>query len=1647
MSKAAELIAGLQTQAHYDSEGGFSLDREKARQKMRQFQLADPHRYVLLLVEFAALRGASKIEFEIDADDMHMRCDAVLDWEDLDELYTSLFVDRSGAGIRARRELALACNAVMALNPKFVAIESYGPDGGVRALLRPDAPDEVAEVEALEPQGTRIHVKERFRPGLLVRFVLDSQGTLPEELLLRERCKGSSLPITLDGAPISGGLPEHLIAAVPFETEDLRGVAGLDPARLDRSGIVLLSNGVEIATHELRDSVPGLWFWVDGRALRKDVSQADIARGDPTYAAMLGTIAAARDRVLGELAEAWRMGKFAAGDTPSADDVFKLLSLCFMRWASADWLRPDAGPLGSLAELPLWRTTDDRWLDSRAVASSRVGERGVLYSLRSHDGVIPDGWGTILHPWSGDDEVAAIGRVFVEVEDVTSELARKVPIEKARRQWRARPHEPRLPQGHWPVRMPFAVGEHRGEVSLRPGRRTNVRVIVEGCLLHEVEFEGPLIGVTAVLEGPYLPLADYSRAQLDATWASGLLVVLAQLPALLEGWANVHGLDAAEYVRATSIALCDPSMPARWLEAFGYKAGKPMVERLGAPYLLPRLALDQPQPGILAQIIRFETVDRRKVSLVELERERHVRDYQRGKLLVVVPDAPYLPDVQALVVRASAEERRMLVALFGEGCLIDDTETLQRQVSREEFRRRPKLAPSRPQPSTSAIEIRHADLHGFVAIDAAELRKLEGGRVALIDVVYEDRLLGQVKLPTFLPGVRASLSWPSAPVNPTWSGVSGSLAPLAAALHHGLAELIREQVERCIQLQSRPAGDVRRLIWAAIVAPFLGAEHYAAWRWFRSQSDDLQAAIAGYWPIFELFPQYDVDAIGEALSLLRSDERAPDHAALVDLLGEPKRGKPLGESREFHRRMLELSPGLERLPMFETFGRRSVGLGELIAAFTQTGSVAWIDDPNLAGFDEGELIVRADVDDRAGFIRLFGEDAPSEASARLRELQQRQQFSTRKPLERIVLDAPIEGVAGSISGRSSTMIAVEFAGGGFEGQLAIPPWAPSESAPMSALLCHRRRPVESVEIHAALPVLGIIDDEQLEFEVQFSKVSRTSSRMAALRKRIDEVLHDQLLPRLAESYTELAPGGRSIAWAWITLHWLRTAEGAGDDPNRLGELGRRFAALPGFVDLDGQPRSLDELIRRYQAVGTLYTIEQASALSWAASEPVLLLRGEDRAVIPRLFAKRTDYAPLLREAAEGHERHRKAPEAPALATIPAPASVLVRVDLDQHGLAGALWVPAQYPFDAGVAMVCRGRVVERIGLASPGLVASLAIQGLVLGEVASDRRFTRAELSTEQRRYLIARVVQAYAQLLDEVRVELEHPERLDLREVEPARRRAVRLDILRNAAVALTLAQRRGLAEDPPIADLRRALSEVPLLRLNTGRLISIAVGEQVRPIELNHLGLWEPREPAEEQFESTLFGALAEAGEQAESARKDPETQAERDEQRVGLAMLASLMGQAGRSRAKLEVEVELPVQAAPSPEPATSPRAEPVVPARDLVGELLEAIREELRMVREGQESLLAEGLLDKLRAEPGRGRGPLVKIDGAVVFDSKHPCFVQALDDREDPIWVSFLASVAYTALNHWQDQVTDADELSFHARHAALLASGVLSPAE
>jgi hypothetical protein len=1621
MSTADALIAGLRNDAQFDSEGSFSLDRDRAREKMRQFQLADPHRYVLLLVEAAILRGASAIDFHIDADDMRMSFDAALEWEDLDELYASLFVDRSTVSIRARRELALACNAVMALNPRWVRIESWaaiggGPVTGVRALLRPDAEDEIERVEQAPPDAraplTTIHVKERFRPGLLVRFLHNIADALPEEELLRQRCAMASIPITLDGKPISFGLPRTALAGVSFEAEGLRGVAGINLDDRKRSTLVLLSNGVELVTTTLRDSVPGLWFWVDASNLRKDVSQSDVVSNDESYLRMLSALATPRDRVLARLVELWSGGQLDTLGNFSSGDVFDLLRSCFLRWADHQWLAHDAGALGKLADMPLWRTVDHRWLSPRELSAQADPERGIMYTTRDYSGVVPLGWGPVIHAYEGPGEVEAIRRVYPHAaHDATTQLEREVPWERNRRRWLGRSHPPTLPAAVGPATAAITTDTIIGQARIvRPGIVSNVRIIVDGCLLCELTVDVDFLGVSAVLAGPFTPLRDYSRPRHDRTLATAALLLLGQLPRMITAWIEHEGESAAGELRRVLAALSRPSFAADWLQSFGFaeQTALQMVARLGAPRLLPALGLDSNEPTYLAHVPLFDTIDGRRVSLVDLNLERRGRAREPGKLLVidrsVISTNATAPE---LLVHADADERRLLAAVFGAAAIHDDTYAYMRDVGRRSFLARPQAQPALP-PSSWQVIVDRPRIRGVVGIDPLELRRWQASqpRNSTIEVIVEGRLLTTLHAPAWLPGVAASLIWDDAPVNRSWDGLDdapGTTMPLLHAVNTALLELIRARAEAAIELEARPDDDVRRLLWLAMSSPFIATEFAAAWRKFRAQFE-LAAAIDGYMDLAQLITGLPIQDVREAITLLLEDNMLPTRQAVLILL--MRKEPPRHEVWSFQRGVLELYELLERVLLLENTAGTPVSLATLNHHVAATDEIAYVDDLALRFHSHEHLIIRAHPIDHVALHRLFDAKHFNEVSAWIHERAHQQRFATQAQLSAIRL------------ADHDRLVGVEFERDGVTGELAIPPWMPNDSGDMKLTYCHDRRVVQEIGIHAALPVLGILDDPEADLSADYSRVNTTGVRMYTIRKLLDEVLAEQLLPALAKAFPTLDASRQSVARGWILVHWHRTSPRAGQHPNRLSAAGREFAALKLFVDVDQTPRSLTELSERFAEHKTLWYVERDLGHPDALPFPVVLMRPQDHRLLHDLFDPLEDFTRRWNTRIASERRRRRAPDLPG---TEAPADALVRLEVDRHGLRGTLWLPAAVPFDAGVTLGADGKV-----LAVHHPLDELPIMGVVDG-VTADDRFVAPELNGAQTRYLSARAISAYGALLNHHRADLERPDRPDFNNPEQVRLRAVRIELLRGAAISLAHARRRGRSFDAILGNLERRLSDEPLLRLATGRLISVELALQARPPEFAHFDIWDPKEPTvSARVRERLLSDTVEPEPEIEI---EPAPEVESEE-------LIDLEGMLGLSFDEPEQVLERLLD---FDEPASTEPPVKIKPPRDLVAELLERVREELRMLREQHQIVLAEGLLDCISADIRNGR-ELVRIEDGVVFDSRHPRFVRAMDDP-DPIWVSFLASVAYTAINRWLDEITDAHEQVFHHRHAEYLLSG------
>lgn len=1663
MSKAAQLIADLGAEAEFESAGGFSLDREKARQKMRQFQLADPHRYVLLLVEAAALRGAQNIQFEIDSDDMIMRFDAPLTWADLDELYTSLFIDRSVAGVRARRQLALACNAMMALNPKFAVIESHFASGeggrgggdrpgqggpgvqGVRATLRPDEDDDVERIEGAVPGvpagTTRIHVKDRFRPATFVRFLL--RDAIPEKVMLRRYCAMASRNIDLDGERISYGLPGGLLGGVRFDLDGLSGVGGLYPDRLDESSVVLMSNGVEITKHLLTNSVDGLWFWVDAPDFRKDVSQGDVVRRDPAYERVMAAIGPARDQILGRLAQAWQAGQFTASTTPTADQVYERLRRCFVRWADDDWLQADASALGLLCDMPFWRTADDRWVSTRDIAERHDPERGIMFSEAHFDGVVPLGWGPVIFTLGKSQEVEAVRRVFPQATNVTARLTEEVEWEENRRKWRAQPHDGRLPPTGMPV-VTFEDGEFSGRLTLSTGPSSVIRVVVAGCLLCEWRPDLRPLVVNAVLSGPFELTADYTRPRRDTTFANGLVALLRLIPRALSEVAAQFSGEFAIYLLSR---LAQQAFPIDWFEAFGFKrkTAERIVGELDSLVLMP--ALVEP-PGFvdgedaaprltpLGERLEFTTVDSRRVGLAAIDHARRHRARMPGKVMYVDRSALGLAAVSEIILHLDAAQQTLVRTIFGASRVVDDTRAYLSELGRRAFLARPQRTPG-PLAAERVVEVDDGEVRGLVGLRDAQLRNWDPKqrRVAQIEVLVENRSLCRVDERTWLPGVTASLAWEGAPVDRDWEALSGSRAPLRRAIDRGLLAIVDACVDEVAAEGRRPDEVERRLLWLVLASPMLSTAHAAAWRALRSSSDDHDAAVERYFQVLALHPSTPLNSLVAALELVLEAGHEPDVETVMQVASRRVPKPAARTSHRFHVGVLERYPAIENTPLLQLTNGNVCTLAAVEGLFEATGEIAFVNDPVLQYDCSERMVLRVDRIDWIGLLRLFPREVMVDAEDWVHEQRRREAFEARRQLDELRV---AEG---------DRLIGVEFEEGGFTGELAIPRRPPGGGGRMRLTLCHDRRTVGELEIAATVPVIGIIDDAHAELNETFTEVVRNSPRMAALRKFLAGVLSTRLLPALADRYAELSATEQGWAWSWMLTYLTRVCPRAGDFTQRLDEVGGRFADIPGFVDVGGGRASLRDLSARRREHGQVWYVDRDLGYDAEMPFPVLLCRPHEREPLARLFAEPRDFSERWLARVSGKLRRESARPLPELRV---PEAAIASVPVERHGLLGYLWLPDSHPFLRGVVLGSGGKILTQVEPAP-----ALPVQGVVGGVPANDA-FTDADLEGRQQRYLSSRVVYLYSRLMTEHRHDMSRAERSDFLAAPSVHARGLRLRALRAAALELHRAQRQGAKFDAIVGNLAARLRDAPLFPLSSGRLISMSLVEKARPTELAHLELWDPLTPGpsvEERARLLL-------GEPVDAARPGARER-EREQVAAAEAEAHAPGAESPGAEAELAAQVEARARAAAqrdreAAERAAKAKAEAEARARaeaERLAELakptpieltVERVRDELRLMREVNPLFLSEGRLDAISVEEGGSSG-LVRIDDGVIFNADHPQFLRAVVDP-DPVWISFLTSSAYTALNTWLEDVTDEDELAFHGEHAKLLLSALLTDA-
>lgn len=131
MSTIAEVIARSRHEGGFSERKRFTVARRRGIQKMRKFALADPHYYILELIQAAIANGARSVDVVVTAKSCTVSyVGGGLREHELAQLFDFLFASKDRADIGHVRELALGLNAVML----------FAPDRGCACTVRQKHP-------------------------------------------------------------------------------------------------------------------------------------------------------------------------------------------------------------------------------------------------------------------------------------------------------------------------------------------------------------------------------------------------------------------------------------------------------------------------------------------------------------------------------------------------------------------------------------------------------------------------------------------------------------------------------------------------------------------------------------------------------------------------------------------------------------------------------------------------------------------------------------------------------------------------------------------------------------------------------------------------------------------------------------------------------------------------------------------------------------------------------------------------------------------------------------------------------------------------------------------------------------------------------------------------------------------------------------------------------------------------------------------------------------------------------------------------------------------------------------------------------------------------------------------------------------------
>lgn len=203
----SEIERYLQEQTHQgqkDSVGVFTIALEKARQKLSQYQLADPSFYLLKVFQAAVHAGTSEVQIKLSRSSVRLWFETPHRAYPMTDTLRALD-DALGVKAQGLRHLVLGLNASLVLDPVGVSWTEWAPEGEqALAIVEGEL-----HVVAAGKKPQKKFPREGYS-GYLLQLdkappsLLGPSASAAEHTAVSQRCGYAPLNVVLDGKRLSG---------------------------------------------------------------------------------------------------------------------------------------------------------------------------------------------------------------------------------------------------------------------------------------------------------------------------------------------------------------------------------------------------------------------------------------------------------------------------------------------------------------------------------------------------------------------------------------------------------------------------------------------------------------------------------------------------------------------------------------------------------------------------------------------------------------------------------------------------------------------------------------------------------------------------------------------------------------------------------------------------------------------------------------------------------------------------------------------------------------------------------------------------------------------------------------------------------------------------------------------------------------------------------------------------------------------------------------------------------------------------------------------------------------------------------------------------------------------------------------------------